>query len=708
MPDLLFEIGTEELPSWYVTQGRDALVTGVTAALEEARLKHGSVRAFATPRRLAVLVEGLAEESERRSEKRRGPPAGAAFDSAGKPTRAALGFAEANGVEPQELVVEETDKGKYLFATREIGGEQARTLLPGLLASLVENLAAPRKMRWAEVELAFVRPVSWLVALLGGEVIDVDVAGLRSGRHTRGHRFLAPAQIELSEPADYQQALRDAYVLADVEERRRSTWDAVCTVVANEGLEPLEDEGLLDEVTSLVEAPFAVLGSFDDGYLELPDEVLATVMIHHQRYFPVRTSNGELASRFVSVSNNHVPDIEVIRRGYERVLAGRLYDARFFWDADRAESLSQHAWGLSGIQFHRELGTMAEKVARVDETARRLAGRLPLSDDEQSTLEKALPIYRADLATDMVFEFPELEGVMARAYALAEGMEPEVGRALEDGVRPKGPDDELPGGQVGGLLSAVDRADKLLGFFAAGRRGSGSADPFGLRRDALGLVRVLTSRGWKVTPRELLEAAAQAYASSSIELDEKVIADVERFLWDRVGSLLADEGIAVHAVRGATHDGPPVITAVRRAHLLKGMSQASEFPAFMTLYKRAANLAEKAPHEVEVDPDKFLVAEEAPLHRALPQARSGIAELIELGDETMQPWDLGNGPVAALPPLDAAMAKVLQIKEPLDAFLDDVLVMVDEEEVRNNRLALLREVRDSFRPLGALEELEGV
>lgn len=707
MPDLLFEIGTEELPSWYVTQGRDALVAGVTAALEEAHLKHGSVRAFATPRRLAVLVEELAEESERRSEKRRGPPAGAAFDSAGKPTRAALGFAEANGVEPLELVVEETDKGEYLFATREIGGEQARALLPGLLASLVENLPAPRKMRWAEVEVAFVRPVSWLVALLGSEAIDVDVAGLRSGRLTRGHRFLAPAQIELAEPADYQQALRDAFVLADVEERRRSTWDAVCAVAAKEGLEPLEDEGLLDEVTSLVEAPFAVLGGFDDGYLELPDEVLATVMIHHQRYFPVRSAGGELAPRFVSVSNNQVPDVEVIRKGYQRVLAGRLYDARFFWDADRAKSLSQHAWGLSGIQFHSKLGTMAEKVARVDETARRLAPRLGLSDDEQSTLERALPIYRADLATDMVFEFPELEGVMARAYALAEGMEPEVGRALEEGVRPKGPDDELPAGQVGGLLSAVDRVDKLLGFFAAGRRGSGSADPFGLRRDALGLVRILTSRGWEVPPREFLEAAAQAYGSS-LELDEAVIADVERFVWDRVGSLLAEEGIGVHAVRAATHDGPPVITAARRAHLLKGMSRAAEFPAFMTLYKRAANLAEKAPGEVGVDPGKFQAAEETPLHRALPQARSGIADLIELGHESLRPWDLGRGPVADLPPLDAAMAKVLQVKEPLDAFLDDVLVMVDEEEVRNNRLALLREVRDSFRPLGALEELEGV
>jgi glycyl-tRNA synthetase beta chain len=708
MPDLLFEIGTEELPSWYVTQGRDALAATTRSALADARLSHGRMSAFATPRRLAVLIEGLAERSERRSEKRRGPPESAAFDRDGKPTRAALGFAETNGVDPAELLVEDTDRGRYLFAVKEVGGAAAAELLPPILLSLVEELPAPRKMRWGAGDLAFVRPVAWLVALLGDDVLPFETGGVRSGRTTRGHRFLAPGEIELPNPAAYLPALQEAFVVADVEERRRATWLAVCEAASSQGLAPVEDDALLDEVTSLVEMPFGVLGGFDDDYLELPDEVLATVMIHHQRFFPVLSRSGGLAARFVSVSNNRVPDASVVRQGYERVLAGRLYDARFFWDADRQKSLSQHAWELSGIQFHGSLGSMADKVARVGDTARRLEAALGLNEAEAATLERSLPIYRADLGTGMVFELPELEGVMAKAYALAEGLGEDVGQALEDGVRPKGPDDRLPLSRVGAVLSVADRLDKLIGFFAAGKRGSGSADPFGLRRDALGLARIVGAQGWESTVRALLEAAAGSYHDASVTVDQQVLEDVDRFVWDRVGSLLADQGLSVHVVRAASKDNPSVILAARRAHLLSALSREGEFPAFMTLYKRAANLAERAPVGIEIEPKRFTVPEEAPLHRALPVARAGIDELMTLAAGSLEPWDLSHAPIEGLPELDAAVAKVLEIKEPLDAFLDDVLVMVDQEEVRNNRLALLREVRDSFRPLGALEELEGV
>lgn len=707
MRDLLFEIGTEELPSWYVRQGRDGLVAGIEKALAGLRLDHGLVRGFATPRRLAVIVEGLAEASELRSEKRRGPPESAAFRD-GEPTKAALGFAESNGVDASELAVEETEKGRYVFVTRQVGGVATTELLPEILRELVEGLPAPRKMRWGEVETPFVRPVSWLVALLGEEEIEVTAAGRTSGRRTRGHRFLAPQEIDLADPSAYLPSLREAHVLADVEERTRATFEAVREAAAGEGLVPLDDPALLTEVSDLVEEPFAVLGSFDDGYLELPDEVLATVMIHHQRYFPVARQEGGLAARFVSVSNNLVPDPELIREGYQRVLAGRLYDARFFWNADRTKSLSQHAWRLSGIQFHSSLGSIADKVARVDDTARVLADTVALDDQEREILDQALPIYRSDLGTDMVFELPELEGVMARAYAVAEGLSREVGQALEDGVRPKGPDDALPQSRVGALLAVADRLDKLLGFFAAGKRGSGSADPFGLRRDALGLVRILNRQGWLTTPRTFLEAAAKAYESTAVNVDEQVISDVERFIWDRVASLLAEEGLGVHLVRAACADGPPVITAARRGHLLQALGEEAEFPALMTLYKRAAKLGERAPEELEIHTKLFQVSEEAPLHRALPLARQGIGELLELARASLDPWDLGRSPAGRLQGLDGPISKVLLLKDPLDAFLDNVLVMVDEDSVRRNRLALLREVRDTFRPIGTLEELEGI
>lgn len=707
MPDLLFEIGSEELPSWYVSQGRRALEATAVKAFEEARLHFGTVESYGTPRRLAILVRDLAEESERRSEKRRGPPESAAFDSDGSLSKAGTGFAESSGVDPSELVVEETDRGRYLFATREAGGEAAARLLPGLLQRLVEELPAPRKMRWGEVETGFVRPVSWLVALLGDQVIGVEAAGRKAGRTTLGHRFLAPEPIELRSPVDYLPALRNARVLADEEERRQVTRAAVEEVAVPERLAPVEDEALLSEVANLVEVPFAVMGRFDDEYLELPDEVLATVMIHHQRFFPLRGEDGRLAARFVAVSNNEVPDVAVVRSGYEKVLAGRLYDARFFWEADRSKSLSQHAWELSGIQFHRKLGSMADKVARVDQVARTLAGPLCLSEEERATLDRALPIFRADLGTDMVFEFPDLEGVMARAYAQAEGLGADVGTVLEDGVKPQGPDEPLPGSRVGALLSAVDRLDKLLGFMAVGLRGSGSADPYGLRRDALGLVRILNAQGWELSPRELLEAAAPAYEGAGVEVGEDAVAEVERFLWDRVASLLGEEGHSVHVVRAVCADSPPVIVAARRARLLRALAAEPEFPDLLTLYKRAANLGEKAEEDVPIEPDLFSADEEQPLYDALPIAREGIDELMDIAAESLPAWDLARPSAARLPSLDVPIGKVLSLKAPLDSFLDDVLVMVDDDAVRKNRLALLREVRDAMRAIGRLEELEG-
>lgn len=707
MPDLLFEIGTEELPSWYVTQGREALASGVSALLSEARIGFESLRSFGTPRRLAVIVSGVAQNSDRVLERRRGPAESAGYGVDGQLSKAALAFAAAAGVAPESLTVEETERGRYLFATREVGGQPVREILPSLLGRVVTELPAPRKMRWADVDAQFVRPVAWLVALLDGEVLPVEAAGQQAGRSTFGHRFLAPGALELATPSEYERALEEAQVMPAEEERRAETWRQVGEVAGREGLKPLPNEELLSEVANLVEMPVPVLGAFDDDYLELPEEVLVTVMIHHQRYFPLRFQDGRLANRFVSISNNRVPDESVIRSGYEKVLDGRLHDAAFFWRSDRAKSLSQHAWDLSGIQFHKELGSMADKVSRVGDTARRLAVRLKLPESAKDVLEQALPVFRADLGTDMVFEFPELEGVMARAYALAEGLSPEVGQALEDGVRPKGPEDGLPVSDAGALLSIADRADKLIGFFAVGRRVTGSADPYGLRRDALALVRVMTARGWALAPRELLEVASEPYRGGRVVVDGKVLAEVEAFLWDRLASLLSTEGMSVQQVRAATAGGPAFITAAHRAHLLKALERESGFPELLTLYKRAANLAEKAPVGTAVDVGLFATELERPLFESVTRAREGVGELLDLARENLGSWDPGRDQPGQLPALGAAMAKVLDMKEPLDRFLDNVLVMVDDEAVRENRLTLLREVRDSLRPLGHLEELTG-
>ncbi len=703
MPDLLFEIGTEELPSWYVDQGREALHERVTALLEDAGLPYAQVTSFATPRRLAVRVTGLPEATERTTVKRRGPSAKVAFEADGSPSKAAAGFARGLGVDPNALRVETTERGDYVVVELEVGGEPTAEVLPERLAEVVRSLPAPRKMRWGSGELAFVRPVSWLVALLDDTVLPVDVDGLKADRVTRGHRFMAPDPIALDHPGAYEDRLRDAFVLASPQERRDRLREALAGAAAPEGLTPVEDDELLAEVVNLVEWPVAILGRFDARYLALPDEVLSTVMIHHQRYVPLQAPTGELADRFVGISNTVVGDASAVRAGYEAVLDGRLYDARFFWDSDRSQTLAQHAWGLAGIAFQKGLGTVEDKVARVRAVAPLVGQSVGLDEKTMAALQSALPLFKADLATGMVDELPELEGVMGRSYALEEGLSPAAAQALEDAVLPKVSGGALPAGDAGAVVSVCDRLDTLLGFFALGKRPSGSADPFGLRRAANGLARVLTANAWDVSLRDLVAMVAEGYADADVVASEDVRLEVERFVWDRVASLLGDEGVGVTAVRAATAGAPPVVLAARRAHLLDAVSATPAFEALQALYKRAANLGSQAPSGVAPDPSRFTEEEEAALLRSLPAAADGVETVIASLQRLLPGWDVGQGVAFDWTKVDGLDA-VLSVKEPLDRYLDDVLVMVDDPKVRENRLALLRAVSDTLSALGAIDE----
>jgi glycyl-tRNA synthetase beta chain len=707
MPRLLFEIGTEELPAWYVAPGMAALADGVAERLATLRLTHGEVRSFATPRRLAVIVDDVAAHTERRSEVRRGPAEAAAFDADGRPTRAALGFAASAGVDPADLSVEDTGKGRYVVARREAGGDDARDVLPAALTALVAELPAPRKMRWGEVETPFVRPIAWLVALWDDAVLPVSVAGVVAGRDSRGHRFLHPAPVSLTDAAGYDAALLHADVVADRGARIAAVREAVAAAAATEGGVASAPDALVEEIVDLVERPFAVVGSIDEAYLELPDDVLTTVMIHHQRFVPVRDADGRLLPRFVAVANHRVPDVALVRGGYERVLDGRLRDARFFWQSDRRKSLSQHAWSLSGIAFQKELGSMADKVARVGTAAFAVARELGLSDAERVVLERALPVFRADLATEMVAELPELEGTMARAYALAEGQPREVAVALEDGVLPRGPHDALPATRVGAVLAVSDRLDKLLGFFALGKRPSGSADPYALRRDAVAVARVAAAQGWAVPIDDLTAAVAEGYAGGPAKIDATVVADVTAFVHDRAAALLAEEGLPIRTVRAATAGNRPLVAAARRAHLLHALSGQEAFAEMLALYKRAANLAERATSSAEPDPRLFQDPVESRLFEALPAARRGVERLLAAMDAQLPAWDLGGGPTGSLEGLDELAVDVVALKAPLDAFFDGVMVMVDDAALRDNRLALLAAVAATPRGLGALEHLAG-
>ena len=706
MANLLFEIGAEELPYWYLQPRENRLPELLIQKLEAAGLSHGAVQYFATPRRLAVLVHDLAETTPRRREERRGPPASAAVNEAGEYGPAAHAFAKRNNASLDDIEVRETEKGSYLYLTTEAGGTPATELLPSMLSELVPALPAPRKMRWGDGNQAFLRPVHWLTALLDRTVIPATFNGLTAGNETRGHRLLANTAVVLDDATQYAEKLREHYVIADPDERQAAVQAVLNAEAEQRGLTPHDDPDLLEEVTGLVEYPVAFSAEFPQEYLELPDKLLTTVMIVHQRFFPLHSADGSLANAFVAVANNKDADPETVIRGYRTVLEGRLYDARFFWRTDRQQSLSQHAWALGGIAFQRDLGSMEDKVGRVVQAAAAIAELTALEADQREYLREALPLFKADLATEMVNEFPELEGYMGRVYAMREGVNETAASVLEEVLWPRNYQDGLPQTSAAAVLAVADRLDKLFGFFALGKRPSGSADPFGLRRDAAAVLRIAANEAWDVPLGKLLDATANAYEPREIPADKR--ADLMSFFADRLIGLLQEQGYSVSLARAVLQLEYPVIQIFRRAALLEELSNRADFEQLVGLYKRAYNLQKKAEadlHGRAITEDKLHDPLEHQLRGATTEGDANITALIAQA----------NSLVTHLDPLMAReehqwrldMSALIALKNALDRFLDDVLVLVDDDEVRLNRLTLLRQLVVSLKRLGDLEHLFG-
>ncbi|MEM6430964.1 MAG: glycine--tRNA ligase subunit beta [Deinococcota bacterium] len=708
MPSLLFELGSEGLPGDYVRDANAALAPIMANKLTSAQLEFSKITSFATPRRLAVLIEGLISMSTASYQRKRGPSQADAFGADGQPTQAAHSFAASHGVDVSSLYVDDTAKGAYVFAFVQQGGQPTTQLLPELLSDFTNDLPAARKMRWGDHNFAFVRPIAWLLALLDDQVIDLELAGIQANNITYGHRFLAPDPIVLTRPEDYPKVLEAAYVVASLDSRRERTWQAALEVSQGRNLNPKRNRQVLDDITHLVEYPVAIVGSFDSSFLNLPNDVLETVLVHHQRLLPLRDGRGELAPHFVCIANTRVPNEQVVRRGYEHVLAGHLADAQFFWEADLSKSLAQHAWGLSGLSFHKDLGSMADKVTRIELSAGLMASAVNLSADQQAVLAKALPIFRADLNTQMVAAFPELEGIMACAYAQAEGYSVEVADALEHGMRPHTVSSALATSPVGLLLAVCDRLDTLLGLFATDKRPSGSADPFKLRRHASALARTLNASGWRLSLRQCIDMATEAFVANGIDIDPETILATEAFVWHRVTSLLHDEGISADIIRAATYDTPPILNAARRAHLLLALRPHNAFQALLTVYKRTANLTQAVDLSAIPNPRRFKSDYEMALYTALEQTRTSLSRLTTMAQQVLSPWDLGRGPDASFEHLDESLEGLLTLQAPLEAFLDNVHVNVNNDKLRLNRLALLHSVRSTLGSLGALEELSSV
>ncbi len=691
MADLLFEIGAEEIPAGFAPAALQQLEQDLSRLLDEARLGHGEVRAVGTPRRLAVWARDVAARQADAVTQALGPPVAQAFDAAGNPTPAAAGFARSQGVEVAALERVDSPKGPRLAVTRVEKGRKADQVLPGILERLVAGLRFRKAMRSRSDDVTFARPVRWLVALLGGKPLAVRYGSIRSGKTTSGHRFLAPKAIALTgSPDDYVARLRKAFVIVDPAERRAAVEKELARACKRAGGVQRPDEPLVDQVTWLVEHPTAIAGSFEKSNLELPPEVVVSEMRNHQRYFAVVDGKGRLTNRFVAVSGTAVKDPAVARHGYERVLRARLADARFFFEEDRKRRLADRIEDLGRRTYQARLGSELDRVHRIGAVASELARAIGREDLVEEVLEVAR-LCKTDLTTGMVGEFPELQGTMGGHYARLEGLRPAVAEAIEDHYKPVGASEDMPRSDLGALVGVADRLHQLVGIVGVGEKATGAADPYGLRRAAIAVLRIVQARGWHLSLAAAVERTLDALSGVRLSADRAVVASqVNDFLRGRLRALWADafEGDLVDAVLAAGFDD--VVDARRRLEALASIKARPDFVPLAVAFKRVANIREKAGEGASAEVDRALVeaGAEAALLEAVERVEGEVAGLRKARDYA--------GVLRAVASLEPAVARTF----------DEVLVMADDPAVRANRLGLLKRVSDLFADVADFRKIQ--
>ena len=690
--DFLVELGTEELPPLALPELEKAFAAGIGSGLAEASLPHGALRSFATPRRLAVLVSDLAALQPAQALKLKGPPVSAAFKD-GKPTIAATKFAEKCGVDVTALGRMTEGKGEFLFFEGSKPGLTTASLLPGIVQKALDALPIPKRMRWGSSSAEFVRPVHWLVLLFGAEVVAARILDTDSGNATRGHRFMAPGALPLKLPAEYAATLQSqGKVIADFAARRALIREQVAAAGKQLGGAALLDDELLDEVTALVEWPSAVAGEFEARFLELPREVLISTLQEHQRYFPVEGAGGKLLPHFITVSNIESRDVAKVRAGNERVVRPRLSDAAFFWSQDRKQPLAARQAALDAVTFQAKLGSIGDKVRRVST----LAGEIALLiDADRAQTVRAAELAKCDLLSAMVGEFPELQGIMGRYYASADGEPAEVATAIDEHYLPRGAGGVLPDTGAGVAVALADKLDTLAGIFAIGQKPSGTKDPFGLRRAAIGSVRILVEKKLDLDLRALTTRAVQLQPVSNPAVD----AELWDYIVERLRAYFLDSASAgaipgvttemFDAVRASTPVSP-VDFGARLAALVKflGLPEAASLTA---ANKRIANILKKAEGGGAGTVDVALLTE--PAEKALHEALAGIVADV---DRALAKRDYG-----------AALGKLATLRATVDGFFDDVMVNADDPNLKRNRLALLAQVRHHFTRIADLSCLPG-
>ena len=686
---LAFEIGTEEIPAFDLHNATAQLEKLVPAALEAARIPHGATTVYTTPRRLVSIVEDVAEETEAQQEVFRGPSAKIAFDAQGNPTKAATGFARGKGVDVADLELREENGTEYVFATKIVPASDVAELLPGVLRGVIDGISWPKSCRWGTTSEYFSRPVRWLLAMLGQRVIPVEFAGLVAGNTTRGHRFLDPGPHEVSDASELIDVIRAAHVVPSEAEREAAIRAGVAKAEEETGSRAELPAKTLLEVTNLCEYPTVLVGTFDEEFLEVPEEIIVDAMLMHQRYFPLYDADGRLTNRFIVVSNGDPAHADTITAGNERVVRARLSDAKFFYEEDLKHPLESYVDRLDEVVFQEKLGTMRAKTDRIVALARHLSADAGLSPADAADAERAAYLCKADLVTNAVVEFTSVQGVMGSYYAKAAGENEQVAQAIADHYRPRFSGDELPASQVGRVVAMADKLDTICGLFAVGQGPTGSSDPFALRRSAIGIVAMLEA-GLPVSLLSAIDASLETYRAGGLDFDEAAVrAEVVDFFVTRTRVMLRDGGCPVDAVDAVLACGveePAQIIARARALQSARTDAPEEFDDLAVAYARANNLRDAALGD-EVD-ESLMEEAELALMAAIRDAQLCVdAALIA-----------DNYP--------SALSALAKLRGPIDAFFDEVMVMDDDQSLRENRLRLLNLFVEVFAPVADFSKLE--
>ena len=684
--DLLIELGTEELPPKALKKLSDAFTQGIVDGLKQAGFEIGDVQSYAAPRRLAVLIKDVPDSQPDRDVERKGPNLKAAYDADGNPTKAVEGFARSCGVAVDELGQEETDKGTWLVFKANEKGKPLSELLQNIIEQSLNKLPIPKRMRWGDSDAEFVRPVHWLVLLHGSDVIDAEILGVKSSRETFGHRFHANGPLSLHEADGYAEQLRsDAFVIADMEERKNIIRQQVEKVATDVGGQVVIDEGLLQEVACLVEWPVAVLGDFDKEFLDVPSEALIKTMQDNQKYFAVLDDDEKIKPHFITISNINSKTPEKVKAGNERVIRPRFADAAFFWNQDKKQPLDAFLLRLDQVVFQKKLGTVGDKSQRVEKLSEIIAGQMG-ADVKQAG--RAALLSKCDLMSDMVGEFPSLQGVMGHYYAIASGEDAVVAIAIEEQYLPRHASDKLPVIAAGQVVAIADRIDTLVGIFAIGQKPTGVKDPYALRRAAIGVLRILIECQLDLDLEVLIDEAAKLL-SDKVDA-EKAKAEVFDFMLERLRAYYLDRDVPVDVFDAvsALRPGRP-LDFDKRIKAVTAFRALPEAESLAAANKRVGNILKKSEIEASGSVVECLFEEEAEkvLFSKLASLRSNVEALFDVGD------------------YEQALRELSSLREPVDAFFDSVMVMADDESVKNNRMALLAQMSALFMRAADLSRL---